>query len=361
MSGGLKKICIVAPCLTMGGMERASSNLANGLAAEGYEVHFVAVLRQEKFFSLDERIIFHEPSGFNEKSIRIGATIYWLRQLLHQIQPDATLVFGQFYSALTVLAAKWTRHQIFISERSSPLLRWPTKIRWFNRAAFWLTAPTGVIAQTSVAAEYQRRYYGAKVPIEVIPNALREVKLYPEVARESFILAVGRFNDPLKGFDRLIEAFSKIRNQTWRLVFAGGDENGEALKSQAARLGVLQRIDFQGKVNDLDPLYARAGLFVIPSRSEGFPNALCEAMAAGVPCVSFDFVAGPRDIIQHGVDGWLVPDGDVAALAQKIDYLIDHPTLRTQLGVAAQEVRVRYQRQAITRQLLHFLEKPTFA
>src|SRR5690606_2343592 len=135
--------------------------------------------------------------------------------------------------------------------------------------------------QTAIAATYQKKIYGEKIPIRVIPNALRPVTLYPEIRRKKWILAVGRFGDPLKGFDRLIKAFSKIHAHDWYLVFAGGDRDGEALKTLANELGVLERVLFLGKVIDLDRIYAEAGIFVIPSRSEGFPNALCEALAAG--------------------------------------------------------------------------------
>ncbi|MCP5810117.1 hypothetical protein NL321_28635, partial [Klebsiella pneumoniae] len=85
---------------------------------------------------------------------------------------------------------------------------------------------SGLLAQTGIAADHQKKFYG-DIPSVVIPNALRHVTLYPEIEREKWVLAVGRFGDPLKGFDRLIIAYAKISNKDWKLVFAGGDEDGQ--------------------------------------------------------------------------------------------------------------------------------------
>ena len=351
----IRKIGIISPCLTMGGMERASSNIANALSCKGLEIHYLAILKQEKFFQLNKEISFYEPPDFNSNQLSIHKTVKWLRKTILLIQPEAVLVYGQFYSAITLLALSNTKIAVFISERSSPLLKWPLKQRLFNQVVFTFRRPKGILAQTSMAAEYQQKYYGSSVPIQVIPNAVKEVKLYPGAKRRKTILAVGRFNDHLKGFDRLIETFALLENDEWQLVFAGGDENGEVLKEQARQLGVLDRIIFLGKVKNLDKVYAEARIFVIPSRSEGFPNALCEAMAAGMPCISFDFIAGPRDIITPGVDGYLVADGNTKELAEKILFLIENPAVREKIGKAAMKIRERLELDQISAEHYKFL------
>lgn len=228
-------------------------------------------------------------------------------------------------------------------------------MRIFSCLVYLFLKPAGVIAQTNIAANYQKKIYSKKTKICVIPNALRNVQLYPDVKRQNLVLAVGRLKDHLKGFDRLIEAFALIKNKDWKLAFAGGDEEGEHLKNQARELGIYDRISFLGKVKDMDRVYAQAGIFVIPSRSEGFPNALCEAMAAGLPCISFDFVAGPRDIITDGLDGLLVEDGNIEALAQTIDFLIENPAERERLGQNALEIRERLKLEKIGKEHLDFI------
>lgn len=351
------KITIIAPCLTMGGMERASSNIANALSKKNVQIHFIAILKQDKFFQLEKGIKFYEPKDFNFKSLSISKTIQWLRQTILSINPDSILVYGQFYSAISLLAFRGLGLNTFISERSSPLLKWPLKQRLFNKLVFTFFKPTGILAQTNIAAKYQQKYYGVKIPIKVIPNTVKNITLYPKIERQKTILAVGRFNDSLKGFDRLIEAFALIKSKDWKLVFAGGDENGQTLKEQAKQLKVMDRIVFLGKVKELDKTYAEAGMFVIPSRSEGFPNALCEAMAAGVPCISFDFTAGPRDIISPEENGLIVPEGDVVALAKSIEFLIDTPKERIRIGENAKSIANRLNIENIGSAHINFLNK----
>lgn len=96
---------------------------------------------------------------------------------------------------------------------------------------------------------------------------------------------------------------------------------------------------FLGKVEQMAEVYAKASIFVIPSRSEGFPNALAEAMCYGLPVISFDFKAGPQDLIIHEINGLLVPDGNVEALSEKINLLISNTQLRNQLGASASQMK----------------------
>jgi glycosyltransferase involved in cell wall biosynthesis len=180
--------------------------------------------------------------------------------------------------------------------------------------------------------------------------------LYPEIERNNIILAVGRLGDHLKGFDLLIESFSFMKNKTWELHIAGGDKNGQELKKLATKLGVLDRITFLGKVQNIDIVYASAGIFVIPSRSEGFPNALAEAMGAGCCCVAFDFVAGPRDMIQHNRSGIIVDSGNMKKLALAIDELIDNPQRRLKLGQEATKINVKLSPKVISNEMIEFLE-----
>lgn len=339
----------------MGGMERASVNAANGLTAIGNKVIFVSLFKKEHFFSLDDGIEIIEPSSFNELNLSLSKSINWIRNEIKFHNPDSILVFNKFYGAITALALLGTKRKFFISERSSPHYKWALKIKIINFIAYHINPPNGVIAQTNIARQYQRKYYGKKIAMKVIPNALRTVSLFPDIRREKNILVIGRLGDYLKGFDRMIEAFALIKNKDWGMVIAGGDENGQYLKDQAKQLGVLNRISFLGKVKNIDLELAKAGMFVIPSRSEGFPNALVEAMAAGLPCISFNFVAGPQDIIEDGINGILVPDGDIQDLANVIDRLILDNAKRTQLGEKAFAARETYKAETIAKEIEKFI------
>lgn len=354
MNKQANKILIIAPCLAMGGIERASSNTANGLSELGANVYFLSLFKKEAFFKLNEGIEILEPQGFNKTKLSLFKSILWIRKEVKRVNPEHILVFNKFYGAITALALLGTKYPYFLSERSSPLFVWRQPMRAINKFAFSIKPPKGVIAQTNIAAEYQRKYF-KKTEVIVIPNSVREVQLFPEIKREKVILAVGRLNDYLKGFDLLIESFAKLKNQDWELHIAGGDEEGEVLKEQAETLGVINRIKFLGKVKEIDKCYAYAGMFVIPSRSEGFPNALAEAMTAGCCCIAFDFVAGPADIIKDKENGFLVKSGDVSSLTQTIDNLICDNQLRLNLSNNAIYLKDFLNKKIVVNKILNFI------
>lgn len=350
-----QKILLIAPCLAMGGMERAAANTAEGISSSGVSVVFLSLFKKEHFFKLSGHIKIVEPNGFNVGALSMIKSVLWIRSVVQSEKPDRVLAFNKFYAALTALALIGIKVPLYISERSSPLFVWRQPFKLINSIAFWLRSPQGVLAQTSTAADYQRKYF-RKSEVQVIPNIVRPIQLYPEVKREKVILAVGRLGDHLKGFDLLIESFSKLSNKDWQLHIAGGDENGQELKDLASSLGVLDRVRFLGKVTDIDRVFAYAGIFVIPSRSEGFPNALAEAMAAGCCCVAFDFVAGPRDIIVDGVSGIIVDNGNIQKLAETLDELIRNPQKRQLLEAQAIKIDDQLNGQKISNKIVEFLK-----
>ncbi|MCF6359280.1 MAG: glycosyltransferase [Cyclobacteriaceae bacterium] len=356
---GGRKIHLVGPCLGMGGMERASVIMANTLIRQGCQVTYMAIFKHPAFFQLDPSVIFVEPEfDGNIQKLNLFKTLIYIRRNIKKNQPNAVLVYGKFYSALVTYALLRTKFPIFISERSSPLYEWKFVQKIFMSIAFHWSPPTGAIAQTQVAANFQRKYYSSKTKITVIPNAVKKISLFPKVERSKTILAVGRFNDNLKGFDSLLEAYALVRNnREWKLVFAGGNEDGEYLKKLASDLDILDNITFLGKVSDIDMVYAQSGIFVIPSRSEGFPNALCEAMAAGMACISFNFTAGPREIITDGKDGLLVENQNLQALAESIDHLIENPELRFSLGSNAVLIKEKLSEENISLKVINFIKK----
>lgn len=349
-------LVVVGPSIKMGGIERSSSTLANTFTEKGFKITFIALFTQEHFYNLNSNVDFIEPSGrLNSRKLNIFQTQSWIRQLIKSISPDAILVFNYFYGAIVSLAVAGLKIKVFVSDRASPEYKWPWHLYFYSRLVFSFLPPAGLIAQTEVAAAKQRKFFSNRSRIKVIPNPVKEIQLYPNTIREKQILAVGRLTDKLKGFDLLLEAFARIKNKEWVLVFAGGDEGGSNIQDHATSLGIGNRIKFLGKVRDLDPILAQAGIFVIPSRSEGFPNALCEAMAAGLPCMSFDFVAGPREIITHGYDGLIVENGNTDDLARAIDYLTSNQEERQRLGSNAMSIREKLNRVRIADEYLAFI------
>lgn len=155
------------------------------------------------------------------------------------------------------------------------------------------------------------------------------------------IIAVGRYVYQ-KGFDLLLHAWTSVEKQCagWELVVFGTGIRTpyERLASELS----LQRCSMNGPTSDIEKEYLNSSLFVFSSRFEGFGMVLVEAMACGLPVVSFDCPCGPKDIITDGVDGILVENGNVSQLAEKIIYMIEHPEERMRMGANAVIKSARY-------------------
>lgn len=349
------EICIIGPCLKMGGMERASVNLANTLSRKGFEVTYLSIFNSKKFFQLDNNVNFIEPTNFNINSLSIFKTIFYIRDFAKSSSINTYIVFNKLYSALAVLGLFSLRKKTFISERSSPLYKWPYLQEMFIRLVFTFLKPTGIIAQTMIAANIQSKYYGRSIPILVMPNVVTPVESKEFINKKKIILAVGRLDDYLKGFDRLVEAFQYVNDKSWKLVFVGKNNTGDFLADLVKKFNLIDRVQFEDASENIFDWYNMASIFVIPSRSEGFPNALAEAMVAGLPCISYDFVAGPSDLIENRLNGIIVKEGDIVGLANSINELIEDKALRKSLGLNAKKIISKLNEDVITSQLSNFI------
>jgi glycosyltransferase involved in cell wall biosynthesis len=158
--------------------------------------------------------------------------------------------------------------------------------------------------------------------------------------------------EPLKRIDQLIEAFGLIQEQLldWDLVILGDGQLRTSLEAQVSKSGLGARVHFAGWVGNPAEWYERTDLFVFSSHSEGFGMVLAEAMAYGLPCVTYDCDAGPADIVRDGIDGAVVPTGDVRALSKQMHALaLDH-VRRAEYSRRAREVRTRFGNTSVRRQ-----------
>ena len=190
-----------------------------------------------------------------------------------------------------------------------------------------------------------------------IPNpcSLDGVKM-PVSSKKKMVLAVGRLHEQ-KGFDLLLEAWRSIEPQysDWCLRIVGEGHKRAELEAQIARLG-LQGVVLAGSSAEMAKEYAQAALFVLSSRYEGLPLALIEAMWCGVPCVSFDCPHGPAALLAEE-RGWLVPCGDVSALAQQIVFAISHSEEAAARAKRAQAyAQQRYSEAAIMPQWVQLID-----
>lgn len=343
------RVAFVLAGLGAGGAERVVSLIASAWASRGDDVSVIA-------FDGPEEKVFHRFSprvrlvrlaipvvqGVNYSVLRgtLGR-ISALRRTLRDAQPDLIISFLTKINVLTLVAAAGLRRPVIVSERNNPTLQeihpaWNLLLSWLYRRA------SAVVMQTEASLSCLPRSGRARAM--VIPNpiprlAARSSAVKPPAA----VVAVGRLVRQ-KGFDLLLDAFRRIadRHPGWSLEIWGEGPERQAIEAQVQALGLAPRIRLNGLSAAPASWMSDAAVFVLPSRYEGFPNALGEAMAAGLPVAAFDCAFGPREMIQNEVDGLLVPHEDVGALAAALDRLMADPALRARLGTAAREGSARF-------------------
>lgn len=203
-----------------------------------------------------------------------------------------------------------------------------------------------------VLTEEDKGYWGNLPNIEVIPNAALFIAPRYSTQNEKRVIAVGRL-DYQKGFDRLIEAWALVQQnpacRSWRLDIFGQGEWQEMLEEMIRERGLEQTAQINPPSKQIGEEYAASSILVMSSHYEGFPMVMIEAMACGVPVVSYDFKCGPRDIIREGDNGLIIPEGDISALAEGICRLIQEEELRRSMSMKAQEVTTTYSEEKVMR------------
>lgn len=195
--------------------------------------------------------------------------------------------------------------------------------------------------------------------VEVIGNLCSIMPERVGLHDKKQILAVGRL-EVQKGFDRLIEAWAKIEKEfpAWTLRICGEGSEREELRLKIEDWGLKNRVVMDGLAEDLEEEYQQSGLFVLSSRYEGLPLALMEAMSCGLCCVAMDCEQGPRELIEDGKTGWLVPEGDVDELAAKMRQALRDDRQRQALGRAAAEyARKTFAMEAIMNQWIERIQE----
>lgn len=204
-----------------------------------------------------------------------------------------------------------------------------------------------------VLTNEDKGYWGGLPNIEVIPNAAIHVSKNYSGVKNKRVIAVGRL-DYQKGFDRLIQAWKLVQHtgrfSDWKLDIFGQGEWREMLQQMIDKQGLQNTVKINPPTNAILNEYVHSSLLVMSSNYEGFGMVLVEAMSCGVPVISFDCKCGPKDIIQPGINGLLVPNGDIQALADAMMKVMEDEAYRKMLSLNARKVVDTYSEQAVMSQ-----------
>lgn len=362
----MKKVAFHLNCLTHGGAERVVSNLANKFAAEGYETIVATEWTDEDEFPLDPRVrrIHVGLRPEDESKSRVQKFLLrkkYLHEFMLSEKPDVLAAFAKRALYRALMAQPGTGVPVVISVRIDPVKYYSSLTDRFQTAVFMKRA-AGAVFQTADARKFFAKQFPENYRIIMNPVSDKYIGLPPVNIRSRHIVNVARIVD-FKNQPMLVEAFAAVhaKHPDYDLQIYGPDgEDGtrQRILDKIAEEGLEDCVHLMGGSDSLEKQIHDAACFAYSSDYEGLPNSLLEAMTMGLPCVSTDCpCGGPRELIDNGVNGILVPVGDAAALADGICYVLEHPGEAMQMGKKAAKISQRASIQNVFIQWRNYLEE----
>ena len=365
-----------------GGADKVIAEKASYFATHGYEVTLVtesqmgrtpSIPLSDKVRHVDMGLDFNKQytqgivrRAFTYKSL-MRSYKRKLSELLEELRPDIVITtlgrsidilsdmtdgsvkLGEAHSVKAHLRSFYLIEQRgFLYRMAVKWLRWNTFRKIAKLDALVLLTPEDAASWTEV----KRRF--------VIPNAVPFIPDSVSTLTQKRAMIAARYNDA-KGYNYLIEAWSMVHQQhpDWTLDVYGSGELHDEVVRLIEHYQLQESILLHEPVSNIKEKYLESSIYVMSSRFEAFPLVLLEAMACGVPCVSFDCPNGPRNIIRHGEDGLLVDYLNPKALADGICRLIADEPLRRQFGENARRNVQRFSHDAIMQQWEELFDKLT--
>ena len=345
-------VTLVIFSLVAGGAERVMSAFASHIAAKGWTANLLTLDSGENppFYPLHPDV---RHRALNLANVSAGAVdalrnnfrrIRQLRNAIRTTSPDIVISLMSETNVLTLLATRGLGVPVLVQEQNDPAQQpiarqWDTLRRWtYPRASHVILLTERSLGFFSGAVRKNARVIPNPAIVSITPR-----KPFSGDPASRTLMAMGRLV-PQKGFDMLLPAFASIaeKHPAWTLEILGEGPLRPEFEALVDSLGMRGRIRLPGTTKQPHERLRTADLFVMSSRHEGFPLSLCEAMACGLPVVSFDCPTGPREIIREGTDGLLVPPNNVEMLAHSLSRLMADDHLRETLASRAPEVMERF-------------------
>lgn len=350
------KIAFAIPAMGFGGAERVVSLLANEFTEKGHEVFILSLTgNTESAYPLNEKVSLI-PIVDQSSTLR---TWYEFRKTCKALQPDVVLAFltGIGVSAATFLIG--TKIPVIISERCDPSAKdmaLSLKLKVMERFSRHFTA--GYVFQSEGAKSYFPKSIRKKSCVILNPLNTDSFPTRDEEHVENKIVSVGRLA-PQKNQKMLIDTFAASKaKENHTLHIYGEGTLREELQNQIDSLGLTDKVFLEGNSKEVLEKIKNAKIFAFTSDYEGLPNALMEAMAIGLPCISTDCSpGGARMLIQNGENGILIPCGDTETFTHELDKLCDNPENLKKYSEKARNITKETNIEVIAKKWLNFIKQ----
>jgi GalNAc-alpha-(1->4)-GalNAc-alpha-(1->3)-diNAcBac-PP-undecaprenol alpha-1,4-N-acetyl-D-galactosaminyltransferase len=331
-----KTIGFVITSMQSGGAEKVMSILVNNFSEE-FNVHLFVYNTRPSFYPIrsDVKIHYLFYNEINRNKFHLlwdhFSAFFTLKSLCNKNKIDCIVSFTTTINVLSIILGKISSIPVIISERYEPLHYHINGKIALLRRIFYRYATEIVFQTARVESSFSKLKVKLPKKKSVIYNPIDNKFKSEGETRQNIILSVGRLTHE-KGHDLLLNSFSLIKKKGWILNIIGDGANKEKLIELTKELEISDSVFFLGKQKNIESYLSQSSIFVMPSRTEGFPNALCEAMISGCAVVSFDCPNGPGEIIQNNFNGLLAEQENIYQMATYIDSLIENESLRLELG-----------------------------
>ena len=355
------KIALVGDCLANGGAEKVHALLSVYFQEQGMEVHnciFVDWVSYDYSGSLFNLGIINPDANFIKRKItRFFAFKKCIKENNFDIVIDFRMRTNAFQELLIAMFcySKNTYYTVHsgILEYYFPKYYWLSQLIYKNKN---IVAVSRAIQKAIIEKGISKQVDQIYNPIDL--KAISQLQTEYLVSEENYILAVGRMNDDVKQFDKLIRAYatSLLPAKKIKLVLLGEGTNRSKYESIATELGVKDLVVFKGFVENPFPYYQKALFTVLSSKNEGFPNVILESFAVATPVVSFDCFSGPKEIIINHQNGLLVPNQNFDKLTDAMNLFVSDSQLYEFCKQNAKESLALFDIQIIGKQWLELFK-----
>lgn len=358
----IRKICFIDFDMSVtGGVEQVTARLANELS-KYYEVHLISVSQKGRkaAFDLNDsiqyRVFFKSDARLRDY---IVGNLSRLRKYLKANKIDVAILMGNYPGIVSIFVKPFVKTKFVFCDHGALMNQWEQKdVRYIRLITSKLADKTITLTKQSMNA-YIKKFHLKKDKVDYIYNWTelpdKEIEYNSQSKK---ILSVGRFGKE-KGYDMLLEVAQRIfvADSDWEWHIYGDGETFQEVTALSKEKGLERKLVFHGNCPNVSEKYKDYAMLVLTSYREGLPLVLLEGKSSKLPMVSFDISTGPDEIIEPGVNGYLIEPYNTGVMAEKIIDLMENDALRKQFSDMAYQGIEKFEKELILQKWIALIEK----